>query len=76
MTEGLSGVTVEDGGTSPMDVFTNVLSGAGENEGIHAVVITADGYDLWTRNNVRVEGGECHVTPVRLTALLTPTAAP
>lgn len=75
VTEGLSGVTVEDGLTSEMDVAANVLLGAGENEGIHAVVITATGYDLWTRNGVRVQGGPCHVTTVELTAPLTPSSA-
>ena len=75
VTEGLSGVTVEDGLTAQMDVAGNVLLGAGENEGIHAVVITATGYDLWTRNGVRVEGGPCHVTTVELTAPLTPSSA-
>ncbi|NNF14965.1 MAG: hypothetical protein HKN72_17195 [Gemmatimonadetes bacterium] len=73
VTEGLSGVTVEDGVTTEMDIADNVLFGAGENEGVHAVVIAADGYDLWTRNGVRVAGGPCHVTTVELTAPMTPS---
>lgn len=71
--EGLSGVTVEDGLTSEMEVISNMLYGAGENEGLHAVVVTAPGYDLWTRNNVRVQGGPCHVTTIDLTAPLQPS---
>lgn len=70
VTEGLEGITVKNGVSSPMEALGNRLLGAGEDEGVHSVVITAGGYELWTRDGVRVEADECHVSTVRLTAPL------
>ena len=76
ISDGLAGVTVKAGVTSDMVVAGNLLYGAGEDEGVHSLVVTAPGYELWTRDGVRVEGDECHVTTNELTAPLRPVPAP
>lgn len=71
VTEGLRGVTIRGSESAEMEVYGNTLRGAGEEEGRFAVIVTATGYDLWTRTGIEVEADECHVIPVERTARLT-----
>lgn len=73
---GLSGTTVEDGVVSDMMAFGNRLYGAGENAGLHAVIVNAPGYQQWSADRVRVEDGRCHVSTTELDAALVPLADP
>lgn len=43
---------------------------AWERRGTYAIVVGHPGYDLWVRDRVRVDDGECHVRKVELTAEL------
>ena len=45
---------------------------AGERKGTYYITIDAEGYLVWTRENVRVTGDRCHVTTVHLDAELEP----
>jgi hypothetical protein len=44
--------------------------GAGERPGVYFISVTKDGYAPATRSNVRVDKGDCHVIPVRVTIAL------
>ena len=68
--EGLQGVTIRGSRSDPMEVFGNTLLGAAEQAGLFDVVVTAPGYEIWTRTGVRVRQGECHVVQVQLDAVL------
>ena len=46
------------------------LHAAGEREGTYTVTVRKSGFRDWTRANVQVTKGECHVNAVNLTALL------
>lgn len=46
--------------------------GAGEREGTYLVTFSAPGYQTRTVSGVVVTGDECHVTPVRVDAVMTP----
>lgn len=50
-----------------------VLPSAGERAGTYDVVVHSPGYQDWTRNNIRVTAGRCHVRPVDLLARLHPS---
>lgn len=43
-----------------------------ERAGVYVVTVKKEGYVDWTRANVAVRRGECHVETVRLEALLEP----
>lgn len=70
VSEGLRGVTIRGSTSFDMEVFDNRLLGAGEQAGNFAVVVSAPGYELWTKTDIQVTENECHVRPVRLTAEL------
>jgi len=57
-------------GHPEMDAWT--LVGAGEHAGLFSVTVTKSGYRDWTKSDVRVTAGECHVNTVGLIALLQP----
>jgi hypothetical protein len=46
------------------------LQGAWERRGTYSVTVRRAGYRDWTRHNVSVTKGPCHVNTVTLTALL------
>lgn len=46
------------------------LAGAYERPGSYGLTVSRVGYRTWRRENVRVTGGECHVRPIELEALL------
>ena len=52
------------------------LAAAGERPGTYDVTVRREGYRLWTRSGVQVEGGTCHVRPVQLVARLQPLIDP
>jgi hypothetical protein len=54
------------------DVSTGVYSLAYEMAGVFEVVVERTGYRPWSRANVRIRQGRCHVETVSLTALLQP----
>lgn len=70
--DGLSGTTVENGVVSTMMASGNRLYGAGENAGLHAVLVNAPGYRQWSADRVRVEDEGCHVSTAYLEAALVP----
>lgn len=49
------------------------LEAAGERPGTYTVTVRKSGYQDWTRSNVQVSKGECHVQTVTLTSLLQPS---
>jgi hypothetical protein len=49
-----------------------ILQAAGERGGIYDLTIQKPNYQEWTRRNVWVREGRCHVIPVRLGARLQP----
>jgi hypothetical protein len=70
-------IVVSDGAYSDTVQFTNVrpdpiteLPLALERPGLYRVEVRAAGYVLWTRSNIRVEDGRCHVRTVNVDALL------
>ncbi len=50
------------------------LQAAGERPGRYALTVQKAGYQEWTRTNVFVRDGGCHVLEVRLEARLQPSA--
>jgi len=48
-----------------------LLSGAHERPGIYQISLTVPGYESWSRSDIEVEAGICHVTTVRFTVRLT-----
>lgn len=48
------------------------LQGASERAGLYQLRVEKPGYQAWTRSNVRVLAGECHVRTVQVTAKLQP----
>jgi hypothetical protein len=58
--------------SSRPDLDALPLVAAGERAGTYQITVSKPGYATWTRSNVRVTKGECHVNPVRLTARLQP----
>jgi hypothetical protein len=46
--------------------------GAGERQGTYLITFSAPGFQTRTVSGVVVTGDECHVTPVRVDAVLTP----
>lgn len=51
-----------------------LLFGAGERAGSYTVTVQKAGYQEWTRRNVIVRDGGCHVLSVRLEARLQPVS--
>lgn len=66
------GRAVDGAETTALEPFDDRLVGAWERPGTYAVTVDKPGYERWVRSNVRVEGGECHVVPVLLEAVLSP----
>jgi len=62
-----------------LQVFTDIegrifsLAGAVERPGTYRVDLVAPGYQPWTRSDVRVLAGRCHVEPVSIQADMVPT---
>jgi hypothetical protein len=69
-------ITVRDGAFVDSAVTTEGYSGpyglAHERPGSYTVTVQQDGYATWSRNDVVVTRGDCHVHTVGLTALLQP----
>ncbi|HYO46915.1 MAG TPA: carboxypeptidase-like regulatory domain-containing protein [Gemmatimonadota bacterium] len=55
-----------------LEPFFDQLIGAWEQPGTFVVTVEKPGFEPWIRQDVRVEPGECHVTPARLEAVLSP----
>ena len=51
-------------------IGANSAGSAWEREGVYSVSVSADGYKMWNKAGVRVEGGKCHVKAVSLAARL------
>jgi hypothetical protein len=69
--------TVTDGGfTDTLEYFASGdpgwQSGPSERAGTYDIAVTVAGYQVWTRDNVVVEEGVCHVRTQRILARLTP----
>jgi hypothetical protein len=69
---------VTDGGfTDTLEYFPSEdpgwQSGANERGGTYDIKVTVEGYQAWTRDNVEVEEGSCHVITQRLLARLNPS---
>ena len=58
------------------ELDSSPLQGAFERGGTYSVTVRRAGYRDWTRNNVSVTKGACHVNTVTLTALLQQVIAP
>ncbi|MBK6495088.1 MAG: carboxypeptidase regulatory-like domain-containing protein [Gemmatimonadetes bacterium] len=77
--EGVRGALRDGAYLDSLHVFTDIegriysLAGAVERPGTYRVDLVATGYQPWTRSDVRVEDGRCHVTPVSLVAEMVPT---
>jgi hypothetical protein len=68
--------TVTDGGyVDTLDYYPSEdpgwQSGASERGGTYDIKVTVAGYQMWTRENVVVKEGSCHVITQRLLARLT-----
>lgn len=48
------------------------MFGAPERAGVYTLTVSKAGYRDWIRSGIRVTKGECHVSPVTVTALLQP----
>jgi len=70
VTEGLTGTIISASFFQALQASGNELVGAGERPGVYGVIVTATGFEPWTRSNVVVDQGVCHVEPVELTAEL------
>jgi hypothetical protein len=46
------------------------LAGVYERPGVYDVFVDRSGYATWRKDSIRVVGGECHVTTVRIVANL------
>jgi len=57
VSEGLSGELMEAQYTETMEVFGNTLVGAGERPGNYSIVVSAPGYEAWSRSGIEVLGG-------------------
>lgn len=77
--EGVRGVLKDGSYLDTLQVFTDIegrifsLAGAVERPGTYRIDLTAPGYQPWTRSDVRVPEGRCHVEPVSLQADMIPT---
>ena len=77
--EGVRGSLKDGTYLDSLQVFTDIegrifsLAGAVERPGTYRVDLVAPGYQPWTRSDVRVEEGRCHVEPVSLVAEMAPT---
>ena len=58
------------GGRADLDPLP--LHTAGERPGTYQITVTKPGYVSWTRNNVSVTAGVCHVNRTDITARLQP----
>ena len=56
--------------SSRPDLDALPLVSAGEREGTYQISVLKPGYLSWSRSNLLITRNECHVNPVRLTALL------
>jgi hypothetical protein len=66
------GWAVDGNRVADLEPFFDQLAGAWESPGTYRVTVEKRGFEPWVREDVRVEPGECHVTPVRLEAVLSP----
>ncbi|MCG8469403.1 MAG: carboxypeptidase-like regulatory domain-containing protein [Gemmatimonadetes bacterium] len=72
-TEGAVGVAIDGSFADTLQSFDSVrMVGAGERSGTYDVTIEKDGFATWSTANITVTADECHVTPVRLDAVLIP----
>ena len=53
-------------------VWDNTAQGAWERTGVYEVTVEKEGYLMWKKSGVLVEGDVCHVHTVKATALLQP----
>jgi len=67
-----TGRAVDGALVADLEPFFDQLIGAWEQPGTYEVTVEKPGFEPWVRQDVRVEPGECHVTPVRLEAVLAP----
>jgi len=70
VSEGMSGLLLEDNYVEILERSGNQLYGAGERAGTYAVIVTAPGYETWVRTGIEVTASECHVSKVRMEAML------
>ena len=50
----------------------SLLWGVYERAGTYQLQVSRSGYQSWSRNGVRVSGGDCHVETARVLVLLVP----
>ena len=50
----------------------SVWMGLAERAGTYRLDVAAQGYQAWSRNDLRVTAGECHVQPIDVTVRLAP----
>lgn len=67
------GQAVEGARIADLEPFFDQLIGAWEASGTYVVTVQKPGFQPWIREDVRVEPGECHVTPARIEAVLSPS---
>jgi hypothetical protein len=67
-----TGRAVDGARVADLEPFLDQLVGAWEAPGTYVVTVERPGFGPWIREDVQVEPGECHVTPVRLEAVLSP----
>ncbi|MDX2263004.1 MAG: hypothetical protein SFU84_15025 [Gemmatimonadales bacterium] len=76
--EGVRGAVIEGDHVDSLRVFRDLegrissLAGAVERPGTYRVELVATGYQPWTRSDVRVAQGACHVEPVSIQAEMVP----
>lgn len=71
--ESLAGTLHEGDYSEIMGRSGNRLGGAGEREGTYSMRVTADGFEPWSRTDIRVEADACHVIPVGIEVRLEPS---
>ncbi|HUF88661.1 MAG TPA: carboxypeptidase-like regulatory domain-containing protein [Gemmatimonadota bacterium] len=67
------GRAVEGDRVLTLEPFFAQLVGAWEAPGVYTVTVEKPGFATWVRADVSVEDGGCHVVPVRLEAVLSPS---
>jgi len=75
--DSVSGVLSEGTHAEALDSYrssagTHTLTGGYERPGTYSLRVEAAGYRTWSRDGVRVRGGDCGPQTVRLTAELDP----
>lgn len=53
-------------------ISDSVWMGLAERAGTYRLDVAAQGYHAWSRNDLRVTAGECHVQPIDVTVRLVP----